>query len=115
MKNLFRLGTLCVAATVFAGLSHASAITTYTFTGDCTDCTGQGMGTLVLQNYTLGDELETSNFVSFTYSSNLLSFTSDDGSLFGVLPVNLPAPANVDIEELVVRPSDTYSLIRASL
>jgi hypothetical protein len=65
------------------------------------------MGTLVLQNYTPGDELETSNFVSFTYSSNLLSFTSDDGSLFGVLPVNLPAPANVDIEELVVVPGCT--------
>jgi hypothetical protein len=110
MKDLFRLGTLCVAAAVFAGLSHASAIiTTYDFTGDCTDCTGQGTGTLVLANYTLGDPLETSNFVSFTYSSNLLSFESDSldsgyGNLQGMLPVDLPGPATVEIEGLVLVP-----------
>jgi hypothetical protein len=113
MKDLLRLGTLCVAAALFAGLSQASAIpvySTFTFTGDCGDCTGQGTGTLVLQNYTLGDALETSNFVSFTYSSNLLNITGDsldlddDAGLDGILPVDLPGPANVDIYALVVVP-----------
>ena len=112
MKDLVRLGTLCVAAAVFAGLSHASAVTTYstfTFTGDCGDCTGQATGTLVLKNYTLGDPLETSNFVSFAYSSNLLSFGPDsldssDGILEGMLPVDLPGPATVYIENIVLSP-----------
>jgi hypothetical protein len=112
MNNLFRLTTLSVAATFFASLSHASVLTTYTFTGDCGDCTGQGTGTLVLQNYTLGDDLQNSNFVSFTYSSNLIDFTSDSlntlhGSLSGVLPTDLPGPANVDIEQLIVTPDCT--------
>jgi|SRR5580658_209041 hypothetical protein len=108
MKDLVRLGTLCAAATLLVGLSHASTITTFDFTGDCGDCTGQGTGTLVLQDYTLGDQLETSNFVSFTYSSNLLNITGDsigsDGGLGGILPVDLPGPAIVDIDGLVVVP-----------
>jgi len=109
MKDLFRLIGLCAAATLFAGLSHASTITTFSFTGDCSDCTGQATGTLVLQNYTLGDPLETSNFVSFAYSSNLISFGADsldsfEGILEGVLPVDLPGPAIVSIENIVVSP-----------
>ncbi len=109
MKDLFRLIKLCVAGTFLAGLSHASTITTFDFTGDCTDCTGQATATLVLQNYTLGDPLETSNFVSFSYSSNLISFGPDslnnlDGVLEGMLPVDLPGPAIVSVENIVVSP-----------
>jgi hypothetical protein len=110
MKSLFRLTTLSVAVVLFAGLSRAAAITTYTFTGDCLeDCTGQGMGTLVLQNYTLGQALQTSNFVSFSYTSTILSIEadsldSDNGSLSGMLPVGLPGPAQVDMQQLVVTP-----------
>jgi hypothetical protein len=112
MKDLLRLIGLCVAAAIFAGLSHASAIpvySTFTFTGDCTDCTGQATGTLVLQNYTLGDPLETSNFVSFAYSSKVISFGPDSldstyGILEGTLPVDLPGPAIVEIENIVLSP-----------
>jgi hypothetical protein len=105
MKDLVRLGTLCVAAALLAGLSYASTIT-YTFTDDCCDDSfgpGSGTGTLVLQNYTPGDELETSNFVSFSYSSpSVPSFSTDTlgvgGSLSGALPpADLPGPALVVI------------------
>jgi len=108
MKDLFRLGTVCVAAILFAGLSHADSITTYTFTDNCCDDgggPGSGTGTLVLQNYTLGDQLQTSNFVSFSYSSFFGSFSNDvlnsTGSLSGTLPASLPGPANLEIDGLV--------------
>jgi hypothetical protein len=111
MKDLFRLGTLCVAAALFAGLSHAGTVT-YDFTADCCDDSygpGSGNGTLVLQNYTLGDALEKSNFVSFSYSSPWFSISTDsldstNGSLSGMLPVDLPGPANVTIGEMLVTP-----------
>lgn len=101
MKDLFRLGTLCVATTLLAGLSYASTVT-YDFTDDCCDDSfgaDSGKGTLVLQNYTLGDELEPSNFVSFSYSSPWVPFFSTDSldgeGFSGALPVDLPGPANV--------------------
>jgi hypothetical protein len=83
---------------------RAGTITsTYSFTGDCLDCTGQGHGTLVLQNYTLGDQFDITNFVSFTYFSDLISFTlngtgPDPGEVsdfFGSLPAVLPSFADV--------------------
>ena len=37
---------------------------TYQFVGQCSDCTGTGTATLVLQNYTLGTQLANANFVS---------------------------------------------------
>ena len=105
MKDLFRLIMLCVAAAVFAGLSHASTVT-YDFSGDCCDDSGgpgSATGTLVLQNYTPGDELEPSNFVSFSYSSLWIPFfttASLGGEGFsGVLPADLPGPADVLINE----------------
>jgi hypothetical protein len=67
------------------------------------DCTGSGTGTLVLQDYTLGASLSTANFVSFTYSSNLFSFTLDASQihlLVGSLPATLPGPATVNIENI---------------
>ncbi len=115
MKDLVRLGTLCVAATLLAGLSYASTITTYDFTADCCDDSGgpdSATGTLVLQNYTPGDELEPSNFVSFSYSSLWVpAFTTDslEGEGFsGVLPVDLPGPADVLINEGFFSESDGY-------
>ena len=99
MKDLFRLIKLCVAATLLAGLSCADSITTYTFTGDCVDCTGQGIGTLVLEDYTLGDELDISNFVYFSYSSNLQAFyiPTDQIHEFSGEFTSLPGPADVFI------------------
>ena len=105
MKDLFRLGTLCVAAALVAGLSYASTVT-YDFTGDCCDDGGgpdSATGTLVLKNYTPGEELEPSNFVSFSYSSPWVPFFSTDSlggeGFSGVLPVDLPGPADVLISE----------------
>jgi hypothetical protein len=61
-----------------------SPTTTYNFTGTCTDCSGTGTATLVLSNYTLGQPITTSNFVSLTYNgTNLISaFT---------IPANAPS------------------------
>jgi hypothetical protein len=50
------------------------------FTGFCeVDCSNTATGVLTLQNYALGDFLSSSNFVSFSYSSNVLSFTISSG------------------------------------
>ena len=73
---------------------------TYQFTGQCSDCTGTGVGQLVLQNYTLGNAITFCNFVSFTYRSNLTSFTVNQSNFSGIggtLPTSLPSAANVTI------------------
>jgi hypothetical protein len=66
-------------ATAFLNPMDAAAQTatdtTYMFTGSCSDCTGTGVGYLTLQNYTPGTALSYSDFVSFTYTSNLSSFS----------------------------------------
>ena len=83
----------------------------FTFTGDCLDCTGQGTGTLVLQNYTLGNPFDITNFVSFSYTSNLMTFVwsgigsgPDQVSDFsGSLPATLPAYADINISSQSVQ------------
>ena len=73
---------------------------TYQFVGQCTDCSGTGVGQLTVQSYTLGTALSSCNFVSFTYSSNLRSFTITPATLSnlsGTLPSTLPAAATVSI------------------
>jgi len=76
----------------------------YSWSGVCTDCSMENVtGTLTLGGtYTLGSEITTSNFVSFSYSgSNLLSpFTILDSevvSIAGLLPLTLPGAANLTI------------------
>jgi hypothetical protein len=102
---MFRLISICLPAIVCVGLSQAATMSTFTFTGDCEDCTGQGTATLVLQNYTQGDPLELSNFVSFSYMSNLLDIQSTSLSFIsGTIPVDLPGPADVELDQLVVPP-----------
>lgn len=74
--------------------------TTFSFVGTCTDCTGQGRATLVLQNYTPGNTIVQANFVSLTYSSNLVNYTlstANSPSVSGIIPVSLPAAANVNV------------------
>lgn len=81
--------------------------TTFYFTGTCSDCKGTGTATLVLSNYTLGQTITNSNFVSLTYNgSNLLpggftitssspgldvagSITNIPGNNFVVIPATL--------------------------
>jgi hypothetical protein len=78
-KRMMRFLTALAALFGMAALSApaAAADTTFLFTGQCSDCTGTGTGTLVLQDYTIGDLLNASNFVSFSYSSNLTNFAID--------------------------------------
>lgn len=84
----------------FTAVPIPASTTTLSFVGTCTDCTGQGRATLVLQNYTPGDTIVQANFVSLTYSSNLVNYTlspTNNPSVSGVIPVSLPAAANVNV------------------
>jgi len=63
------------AAMVGVGLAAPASAVSFKFAGTCIDCSGTGLGTLVLTNYHLGDVLTSSNFVKFTYSSNLLTYS----------------------------------------
>ncbi len=105
--RLTQLFTIAALAALTAGThAHAASIvpltdTTFTFTGICTDCTGDGIGTLVVQGYTPGVEMGDSNFVSFSYSSNLVpSFvvdpTASDFSFDATLG-STPAPYSATI------------------
>jgi hypothetical protein len=47
----------------------------FEFTGVCADCSGTGVGELILSNYTPGQNITNSNFVSFSYTSNLFSYS----------------------------------------
>ena len=110
--SIFRVSILLVVC-VLAAVETSYAIgcptggpqATYRFVGQCTDCSGTGVGLLTVQNYTLGNTLTSCNFVSFTYTSNLISFTmtqSDFPYLGGMLPVSLPATATVTIRDNVI-------------
>jgi hypothetical protein len=120
-----KLAPIIVAAALVFGLSSAAqaipvVLSTFTFTGQCDisftgNCTGTGNGTLVLQNYTLGnaiigDNSIDNNFVSFNYHSTVFSLsfngigagsissggigTGGISSISGTLQ-NLPGPAFV--------------------
>lgn len=93
------------------GATPINPTSTFSFTGDCFDCTGQGHGTLIVQNYTLGDPFDITNFVSFTYFSDLISFTlngtgPDPGEVSdfsGSLPAVLPSFADVNMNSQSVQ------------
>ena len=111
--SIFRISispVVCVLAAVetsFAGACiQGGPQATYQFVGQCADCSGTGIGLLTVQNYTLGTALSSCNFVSFTYKSNLTSFTiapSDSPNLSGMLPASLPATATVTIRDIVIQ------------
>jgi hypothetical protein len=110
--SIFRISiflVVCVLAAVeisYAGVCTTGPQATYQFVGQCTDCSGTGVGLLTVQNYTLGNQLTSCNFVRFTYSSNLVSFTmtqSDSPDLSGMLPTSLPATATVTIRDFVAQ------------
>ena len=103
---------IIVAAALDFGASAPAHASTFQFNGLCDtspgNCSGTGRGTLVLTGYTQGTTIVNSNFVSFTYTSNLLSLSFSGAS--GVFPPppgeifsisgdlqNLPGPANVEI------------------
>src|SRR5713101_411740 len=101
-----RILTLAASLIIFGQIPLMAipiSLETFTFTGPCADCTGTGIGTLVLVNYTLGNDLTTDNFVSFSYTSDLTTFSlsgvgSANGqidSISGLLPTILPAAADL--------------------
>ena len=93
------LAILCLPAVPQGGSGAFTTRTTFYFTGTCSDCQGTGQGVLVLGNYTPGQPFSSGNFLSFTYSSNLIGFTIDltASNLFasGALPATLPGTASV--------------------
>jgi hypothetical protein len=100
-----RLRAMLAAAT-FAVLAvptvaHAVTIQSYSFTGQCTDCTGTGLATLNLSGYTEGAPIQAGNFVSFSYSSDLISLfeitSSDLRSVVGSLGPTFPGAFDVQI------------------
>jgi hypothetical protein len=91
-KRMMRFLTALAALIGFASWAAPAAAVDFTFSGLCIDCSGTGKGTLVLKDYTLGNTLKTDNFVSFTYASNLLSYSiSSVDDLTGSLAGNGPA------------------------
>lgn len=79
-----------------ASASAEIAVEAFTFTGQCTDCTGTGTGTLILlAGYDLGTPLAADDLYSFNYTSNLIPnlsiFNDPTAVLSGILPVGLGA------------------------
>ena len=98
-------GFVLVAGLAMGARPAAAVLTSYHFSGVCAEtdpCTPTGEADLVLQDYVSGTALAKSNFVSFTYSSNIYSpplTETGQGSLFsisGSLDSGLlPGPADV--------------------
>jgi hypothetical protein len=90
-RNLAVLAFVVTLGT--ASASAEVAIEAFTFTGECTDCTGTASGTLfLLGGYELGTPLSADDLYSFNYMSNLtdISIHSDPTEvLSGTLPVGL--------------------------
>ncbi len=105
LSTFFRnLTALAIMVTLGAASASAEiAVEVYKFTGQCTDCTGTGTGTLILlADYVLGTPLSDDDLYSFNYSSNLipdLSIHNDPNeTISGILPVGL-GPANITISD----------------
>jgi hypothetical protein len=103
MFSFFRnLTVLAIMITVGAASAWATiAVEVYTFTGQCTDCTGAGTGTLILYaGYVPGTPLSADDLYSFNYSSNLIPdlsiFNDPTEDITGTLPIG-SGPADIDI------------------
>lgn len=99
--------TAAALATSPARAATTAALSTFTFTGQCTDCNGTATGSLVLQNYTLGQQIGDLNFVSFTYNgTNLFNAitiaAADKPILFGSIDPPVPKAETFDISNNVV-------------
>jgi hypothetical protein len=100
LKKLIVIGALM---TVPASAGSIIALESFNYTGTCTDCTFSNGTLLVIAGYTPGSPLTTSPFLTFEYSSNLVSFTinQNDAGFFvsGGLPSTLPGAATLVIED----------------
>ena len=105
--SLMGLISVQAQATTIAPLS------TFYFSGHCSDCAGDVTARLVLQNYSQGNTLNPTEFVSFTYDgSNLLSPYSilPATPLFNVsgnIPGALPGAADFHVGD----PSHFFGLL----
>ena len=105
LKQLLYAVVLITLATATAVPASATiALEAFDFTGTCTDCVGEGTGTLLLlSGYTLGSPITTDNFYAFDYSSSILNpgitigHNSSDLIVSGSLPSTLPGTATVNI------------------
>jgi hypothetical protein len=98
---------LALVVSLTPGLASAGPVptlTTFDFTGKCTDCAGTASAELVVQNYQLGASFAASNFSSFHYDgTNLLpAFTVTPSELqpngfSGAIGPTLPGEFNVTI------------------
>jgi hypothetical protein len=107
-KILILAATLVVigSCTAIPALATGTTTETFDFAGVCSDCNGDGTGTLTLTgNYVQGSAFTASDFVSFTYSGTDLfgPFTITAGaiglSVSGNIPAVLPAAATVSISD----------------
>src|SRR5262245_26077494 len=99
--------TAFVIAAVFSIFSlqlktaNAVTLTDFNFTGTCTvGCTRTATATLVLQDYTIGNILNNTNFVSFVYHSDFFGDITVNSPNFNQLSgqfVSLPGGANVTL------------------
>ena len=106
-----KLRSIIFAAAIVSILSaplaaHATVMAvpdeTFIFTGTCSvDCTGTATGILTLTGYTQGTSLSTADFVSFHYisSDDNYDYTKNSSTVVtGLIPVDLPADANITIQ-----------------
>lgn len=100
LQSVLRIAAIALVG-VLAAVQTCSAFpvpsVAYSFTGTCSDCATE-TATLTLQNYTLGQPIYNSNFVSFVYTSNLTSITitpanNPNFTITGALPAALPGPS----------------------
>ena len=67
MKKIGLMLAGALAMTMVGAAAHATTSNgdyIFNFLGQCGDCTGQGTGTLQVQNYTLGSTLADANLVA---------------------------------------------------
>jgi hypothetical protein len=109
-RHLLPLLALALALGSVSLQAGTVADITFTFSGVCDDClgngpNGQGTATLVLTDYIQGQEIQAGNLVSFTYDGSDVippfTISADDfqygGYIQGIIPTGLPAYANFAI------------------
>ena len=104
MFNLLRLATLMtgVALASMPARADPMSVSTFDFSGICSDCATVGNAELTLSNYTLGDAISAANFVSFAYAgTDLLPAFNIDAtqaySLAGSIGAPIPGPQDFTV------------------
>jgi hypothetical protein len=99
-KRTRRLSALAAASCLGLGVALAGAATpaaagmvAYDFVGNCSGCSGMGVGEIVLKDFTPGQQLTAANFVNFTFTTSagqILITPAQLASFSGLLdPTNL--------------------------